>query len=93
MAAEALAINNVETGQLPHYGPYGWHHGPTIFSILVQLAPGAVDSGSSEYGVLFNRLIVLRVAILLDSWKIHAQGPRANSPSTLVEAAARLVCR
>jgi Prolyl oligopeptidase family len=56
MTAEALAINNVETGQPPHYEPFGWHHWPDHpwMSYQFRRALGEIQEGGGSVSELFQ---------------------------------------
>jgi dienelactone hydrolase len=67
--AEALAINQVAPGQLPHYEPYGWQHWPDHpwMSYQFRRALGETQEGGGSVSELF--LAASRMAPGdLDSW-------------------------
>lgn len=53
--AEALAINTVVKGQLPHYEPYGWQHWPDYpwMSYQFRRALGETQEGGGSVSELF----------------------------------------
>lgn len=67
--AEALAINVVQKGELPHYEPYGWQHWPDYpwMSYQFRRALGEIQEGGGSVSELFlaaSRMIPGD----LDSW-------------------------
>src|SRR5262245_2634089 len=67
--AEALAINKVVKGELPHYEPYGWQHWPDFpwLSYQFRRALGETQEGGGSVSELFLAASRMKPGDL-DSW-------------------------